>query len=135
MKIATVATAISLALISGCHSPNAGQVPVREGDKVARGSGTRVNISEALGASPTVRAYARSIHGTYSYMIDDETPLFTEVAVGEDMPDHFVRGLTLRVYKTGEVYVQDEDALGNETWRLDCKMPMRPFPSSAAAGG
>ena len=40
------------------------------------------------------------------------------VQVGEDLPDHFVPGLTAKVLKSGAVYIR-ESINGDEYWRLD----------------
>src|SRR5579862_10045368 len=72
----------------------------------------------AISKSPSVIAYSRKIAGSWSCVIDDDESDFVVVAVGEDFPDHFVRGLTAKVLRNGDVYVLQNRG-GDESWRLD----------------
>jgi len=72
----------------------------------------------ALSSAPSVIRYSRQIRGEWSFLIDHEEVDYVIVAVGEDMPDHFTRGMTAKVLRNGAVYIQENNN-GDESWRLD----------------
>jgi len=69
--------------------------------------------------SPAVARYVASIHSPWTYLIDERDAKSVTVAVGEDLPDHFVRGLTAKVTDDGRVYVLRTLPNGNEEWRME----------------
>ena len=77
-----------------------------------------------LSNAPSVIRYSHEITGKWSWLLDYEEPGFAVIAVGEDMSDHFTRGLTVKVLRNGAVYILENND-GDETWRLD-----RPPPPS-----
>lgn len=78
----------------------------------------------ALKDAPAVAKYNKQIASRCTWIVDEETPGYVVVGVGEDMPDHFSRGLTVKVLRTGAVYVL-ETVDGEDHWRLD-RRPTRP---------
>ncbi|HET6251269.1 MAG TPA: hypothetical protein VFE47_26535 [Tepidisphaeraceae bacterium] len=75
--------------------------------------------------APAVVAYSHRIKTPMAWMTDDEADDYIVLAVGENMPDHFTRGLTVRVHRSGAVYVLEETDNG-QIWRLDRAPDRRP---------
>lgn len=72
----------------------------------------------ALSTAPTVEQYAHEIKGKWSWLMDREEDAGVVIAIGEDLPDHFHRGLTAKVLRNGAVFILENND-GDEAWRLD----------------
>jgi hypothetical protein len=77
------------------------------------------DLRGALLSSPAVRKYVSTIQSPWTYLIDGHDGKAVIVAVGEDMPDHFTRGMTVKVSPDGDVYVLRTPASGDEEWRRE----------------
>jgi hypothetical protein len=52
-------------------------------------------------------------------LVDEVTDQYAIVSVGENFPDHFTVGLTLKVLSNGRVYVRDVLSEDDDQWQLD----------------
>ena len=77
-------------------------------------------IDAALSKAPTVRQYHKNVGRNFAWLHDGEERDSVVVAIGEDFPDHFTRGLTAKVQRDGTVLILDEID-GEDHWRLDWK--------------
>lgn len=60
-------------------------------------------------ASSAYQSYVKRVHGRIKWREEEESPDAIVIAAFEDHPDHFVRGVTLRVHRDGRVYVKTSD--------------------------
>lgn len=77
------------------------------------------SLRDSLSHAPSVARYITSIKSNWTFIEDLKTHEYVILAVGENLPDHFTRGLTVKVNKKGEVFVQSTDKDGEETWIKD----------------
>lgn len=99
-------------LIMGCQQP---QVLGRSESGVPTSSDPTRTL---LMRSPAVASYARSIlPNNWAYMLDAEVNGARVVAVWEDRPDHFTRGLTAKITEDHRIYILVTDSHGDESWQ------------------